>query len=90
MTPQELLESQRGSYLIAKAFHYAAQQIARFPEERQAGSDASDMLFMLNGCFPDLAATFRENDRQWAEVHKPRAVSLASRGEGTPDAGDGA
>jgi len=53
MTPRELLDSPRGSYLVAKALHYAAQQISRFPEERQAGNDCKDMFAILNGCFPE-------------------------------------
>jgi len=79
MTPRELLESPRGSYLIAKALHYAEQQISRFPEERQASNDCKDMLRILNGCFPEFAAQFRENDRAWSAVHKPQAVDLESR-----------
>ena len=79
MTPQELLESPRGSFLIAKAFHFAEQQISRFPEERQASNDCKDILRILNGCFPQLAAEFRENDRRWDAIHKPRAVDLDSR-----------
>lgn len=87
MTPQELLESPRGSFLIAKAFHYAEQQISRFPEERQASNDCKDMLKILNGCFPEFAARFRENDRMWGAAHKPRAVDLDSRRpeQGAPD-----
>ena len=79
MTPQELLESPRGSFLIAKAFHYAEQQISRFPEARQSSNDCEDMLKILNGCFPGLAEQFRENDRKWSAVFKPHAVNLESR-----------
>ena len=79
MTPQELLETPRGSFLIAKALHYAEQQISRFPEERQVSNDCKDMLKILNGCFPEFAAQFRENDRRWSAVHKLRVVDLDSR-----------
>jgi len=79
MTPRELLESPRGSYLIAKALHYAEQQISRFPEERQASNDCTDMLRILNGCFPEFAVRFRKNDRTWRAVHKPRVVDLEPR-----------
>ena len=79
MTPQELFESPRGTFLIAKALHYAEQQISRFSEERQASNDCKDMLRILNGCFPQLAAQFRENDRRWGAIHKPRAVDFDSR-----------
>ena len=87
LTPKEKLESSRGRYLIATAFHYAVQQISRFPDERQADRDCDDMRTILNGCFPQYAAQFRENDRRWGQIHKPGAVDLDSyRGEdGEPE-----
>ena len=48
LTPVEKLESSRGRYLIATAFHYAVQQISRFPEERRADRDCEDMRTILN------------------------------------------
>ena len=87
LTPREKLESPRGRYLIATAFHYAVQQISRFPEERRTDRDCEDMLTILNGCFPQMAAQFRANDRRWAGIHKPKAVDLdACRAEhGDPE-----
>lgn len=85
MTPRELLESPRGAFLIAKAFHYAAQQLSRFPEERQPSNDIGDMLRILDGCFPELAAQFQENDRRWQAVHTPRAVALDPRRRDRPE-----
>ena len=87
MTPLEKMESQRGRYLIATALHYAVQQISRFPEERRADRDCDDMRTILNGCFPQLAAQFRQNDRRWDAIHKPRAVDLGTRRpeDGEPD-----
>ncbi len=46
------------------------------------------MRTILNGCFPQYAAQFRENDRRWAAIHKPKAVELGS-GEDGEDEGDG-
>ena len=76
LTPAEKLESQRGRYLIATALHYAMQQMSRFPEERRADRDCEDMRTILDGCFPQYAAQFRDNDRRWGEIHKPKAVDL--------------
>ena len=85
MTPRELLESPRGAFLIAKAFHYAAQQLSRFPEERQASNDIGDRLRILNGSFPELAAQFQENDRRWQAVHMPRAIDFDPRRHERPE-----
>ena len=87
LTPSEKMESQRGRYLIATALHYAVQQISRFPEERRADRDCDDMRTILNGCFPQYAAQFRENDRRWGAIHKPKAVDLDSphAEDGEPD-----
>ncbi len=82
LSPLEKLESGRGRYLVASALHYAVQQIERFPEERAADRDCEDMRAILNGCFPQYAAQFRETDRRWAQIHKPKAVDLGSRGAG--------
>ena len=88
LSAAEKLESARGRYLIASALHYGAQQIERFPEERAADRDCEDMRTILNGCFPQYAAQFRENDRRWAAIHKPKAVELGS-GEDGDGEGDG-
>ena len=88
LSPMEKLESSRGRYLIATAFHYAVQQMSRFPEERRADRDCEDMRMILNGCFPQYAAQFRENDRGWAQIHRPQAVDLESRGAGEDEAGN--
>ena len=88
LSPSEKLESGRGRYLVAEALHYAVQQIERFPEERSAEQDCEDMRAILNGCFPQYAAQFRENDRRWAAIHKPKAVELGS-GEDGDGEGDG-
>ena len=88
LSPAEKMESSRGKYLIATALHYAVQQMSRFPEERQADRDCDDMRTMLNGCFPQYAAQFRENDRRWAQIHRPTAVDLDSRGAGEEEQGD--
>lgn len=79
MSPREKLESPRGQYLIATALHYAVQQISRFPEVRRADRDCDDMREILNGCFPELAAQFRQNDRKWGEIYKPQAVDAGFR-----------
>ena len=79
MTPMEKFESGRGRYLIATALHYGVQQVSRFPEERRADRDCEDMRAILNGCFPQYAAQFRENDRAWGSIHKPKAVDLDSQ-----------
>ena len=57
----------------------AVQQIKRFPEVRRADRDCADMLEILNGCFPQLAAQFQENDRRWGEIYKPTAVEPGFR-----------
>ena len=87
LTPLEKMESPRGRYLIATALHYAVQQISRFPEERRADRDCDDMRTILNGCFPQYAAQFRQNDRRWDEIHKPKAVDLDTHraDDGEPD-----
>ena len=74
MSPREKLESARGQYLIAEALHYGVQQIMRFPEVRRADNDCDDMRVILEGCFPQWAAHFREGDRRWGEIYKPRIV----------------
>ena len=79
MSPREKLESPRGQYLIATALHYAVQQISRFPEVRRADRDCEDMREILKDCFPEMAAQFRENDRRWGEIYKPRAVDAEFR-----------
>ena len=58
LTPHEKLESPRGRYLIATAFHYAVQQISRFPEVRRADRDCEGMREILNGCFPRWPSSF--------------------------------
>ena len=84
----EKFENSRGRYLIATAFHYAVQQISRFPEERRADRDCEDMRTILNGCFPQYAAQFRENDRRWGEIHKPKAIDLDADRSGDGEGGD--
>lgn len=79
LSPREKLESLRGQYLIATAMHYAVQQISRFPEVRRADRDCDDMREILNGCFPEMAAQFRENDRKWGDIYKPKAVDPGFR-----------
>lgn len=88
LTPHEKLESPRGRYLVATAFHYAVQQISRFPEVRRADRDCDDMREILNGCFPQLAAQFRANDRRWAEMYKPQVVDEGFRPLGDIDSDD--
>lgn len=46
------------------------------------------MRAILEGCFPQYAAQFRENDRPWAAIHRPKAVDLGS-GEGGEEEGEG-
>ena len=88
LSSMEKLESSRGRYLIATAFHYAVQQMSRFPEERRADRDCEDMRTILNDCFPQYAAQFRENDRRWAQIHRPQAVDLDSPGPEGDEQGD--
>lgn len=78
MSPREKLESPRGQYLIATALHYAVQQISRFPEVRRADRDCEDMRAILNGCFPEMAAEFRANDRRWARSTSRRRWTRGS------------
>ena len=85
LSPQEKLEGPRGRYLVATALHYGVQQIQRFPDVRRADRDCADMLEILNGCFPQLAAQFRANDRRWGDIYKPQAVDAAFRPLGEPD-----
>ena len=88
LSPQEKLESPRGRYPVATALHYGVQQIQRFPDVRRADRDCADMLEILNGCFPQLAAQFRANDRRWGDIYKPEAVDAAFRPLGEPDPGE--
>ncbi len=74
LSPREKLESPRGQYLIAEALHYGVQQMMRFPDVRRPDNDCDDMREILEGCFPQWSAHFREGDRRWAEVYKPRIV----------------
>lgn len=79
LSPWEKLESPRGQYLIAQALHYGLQQMMRFPDVRRADNDCDDMREILEGCFPQWSAHFREGDRRWAEVDKPRIVDEGFR-----------
>ncbi len=79
MSPHEKLESPRGQYLIAQALHYGVQQIMRFPDVRRADNDCDDMREILEGCFSQWAAHFREGDRRWDEIYRPRIVDEGFR-----------
>ena len=74
MSAQEKLESPRGRYRVAQALHYGLQQMMRFPEVRRADRDCDDMREILEGCWPQYAAHFRQADRRWGEIYKPRIV----------------
>src|SRR5262249_13392018 len=56
---REFMNGPRGQFLVAKALHYAIKYIGVPPAAQQSGSDREDMLFMLNGCFPNEAAILR-------------------------------
>jgi hypothetical protein len=58
--PCELIESERGVWLLAKALHYAIKYIGTLPRDRRSGNDREEMLAILNGCFPSQAQVLRE------------------------------
>ena len=60
--PCEFMNGERGQYLIAKALHYAIRYIGILPHELRSESDRNDMLFILNGCYPDFAKLQRTID----------------------------
>ena len=64
---------------IETALHYAVQQISRFPEVRRTDRDCEDMRAILSGCFPEMVAEFRANDRRWDDIYKPKAVDAGFR-----------
>lgn len=60
--PRAFLNSPRGYFIAAKALHYAIKYIGTLPEHERPHSDRCDMVFLLNGCFADLAQVFRCED----------------------------
>ena len=61
--PRAFLNSSRGNFIVAKALHSAIKYIGTLPEHERPHSDRCDMVFLLNGCFADLANMFRWHDR---------------------------